>query len=34
MRGGLLVLLLVIPLLSGLAAAHEPDTFTVIVRED
>ena len=34
MRGGLLALLLVIPLLSGLAAAHEPDTFTVIVRED
>ena len=34
MRGGLLALLLVIPLMSGLAAAHEPDTFTVIVRED
>ena len=34
MRGGLLALLLLIPLLSGLAAAHEPDTFTVIVRED
>ena len=34
MRGGMLALLLVIPLLSGLAAAHEPDTFTVIVRED
>ena len=34
MRGGLLALLLVIPLLSGLAAAHDPDTFTVIVRED
>ena len=34
MRGGLLVLLLVIPLMSGLASAHEPDTFTVIVRED
>jgi len=34
MRGGLLALLLVIPLLSGLAVAHEPDTFTVIVRED
>ena len=34
MRGGLLALLLVIPLMSGLASAHEPDTFTVIVRED
>ena len=34
MRGGLLVLLVIIPLLSGLAVAHEPDTFTVIVRED
>ena len=34
MRGGLLALLLVIPLMSGLAVAHEPDTFTVIVRED
>ena len=34
MRGGLLALLLVIPLLSGLASAHEPERFTVIVRED
>ena len=34
MRSGILALLLVLPLLSGLAAAHEPDTFTVIVRED
>ena len=34
MRGALLTLLLVIPLLAGIAAAHEPDTFTVIVRED
>ena len=34
MRGVLLTLLLVIPLLAGIAAAHEPDTFTVIVRED
>ena len=34
MRGGLLALFLVIPLMSGLASAHEPDTFTVIVRED
>ena len=34
MRGGLLALLLVTPLLSGLAVAHDPDTFTVIVRED
>ena len=34
MRGGLLALLLLAPLISGFAAAHEPDTFTVIVRED
>ena len=34
MRGGLLALLLVIPLMSGLASAHEPERFTVIVRED
>jgi hypothetical protein len=34
MRGAAIALLLVIPLLSGLSAAHEPDTFTVVVRED
>ena len=25
---------LILPILSGVAVAHEPDTFTVIVRED
>ena len=34
MRGALLTFILVFPLLAGIAAAHEPDTFTVIVRED
>ena len=34
MRGALIALLLVIPLLSGLSVAHEPERFTVIVRED
>ena len=34
MRGVLFSLLLALPLLSGIGAAHEPDTFTVIVRED
>ena len=34
MRGWTLALLLVFPLISGVAFAHEPDTFTVIVRED
>ena len=34
MRGVLVALLLVIPLATGIASAHEPDTFTVIVRED
>ena len=34
MRGTLLALILVFPLLAGMAVAHEPDTFTVIVRED
>ncbi len=33
MRAAIIALLFV-PLLSGLSAAHEPDTFTVIVRED
>ena len=34
MRSVLLGLLLILPILSGVAVAHEPDTFTVIVRED
>ena len=34
MRGAVLTFILVFPLLAGIAAAHEPDTFTVIVRED
>ena len=34
MRGALLALILVFPLLAGSAAAHEPDTFAVIVFED
>ena len=34
MRGVLIALLLAIPLLSGLSVAHEPERFTVIVRED
>ncbi|MBJ84395.1 MAG: hypothetical protein CMB52_02610 [Euryarchaeota archaeon] len=34
MRSALLGLLLILPILSGVAVAHEPDTFTVIVRED
>ena len=34
MRSVLLGLLLILPILSGIAVAHEPDTFTVIVRED
>ena len=34
MRAAIIALLFVVPLLSGLGAAHEPDTFTVIVRED
>ena len=34
MRGVLLALLFAIPLLSGLSVAHEPERFTVIVRED
>tara|TARA_B110000014_G_C20006588_1_gene521716 strand:- start:155 stop:739 length:585 start_codon:yes stop_codon:yes gene_type:complete len=34
MRGVFVALLLVFPLMAGLASAHEPDTFTVIVRED
>ena len=29
-----MALLLVLPLATGVASAHEPDTFTVIVRED
>ncbi len=34
MRSVLFGLLLILPILSGVAVAHEPDTFTVIVRED
>jgi len=34
MRSVLFGLLLILPVLSGVAVAHEPDTFTVIVRED
>ena len=34
MRSVLLGVLLILPILSGVAVAHEPDTFTVIVRED
>ena len=34
MRGVFVALLLVLPLATGVASAHEPDTFTVIVRED
>ena len=34
MRSVLLGVLLILPLLSGVVVAHEPDTFTVIVRED
>lgn len=34
MRSVLLGLLLILPILSCVAVAHEPDTFTVIVRED
>ena len=33
MRGVLIALLLTIPLLSGLSVAHEPERFTVVVRE-
>ena len=34
MRSVLFGLLLILPILSGAVVAHEPDTFTVIVRED
>ena len=34
MRGVLIALLLTIPLLSGLSVAHEPERFSVVVRED
>ncbi len=34
MRALGVTLLLLLPLFAGLASAHEPDTFTVIVRED
>jgi hypothetical protein len=34
MRGWALALLLLFPFISGVAIAHEPDTFTVIVRDD
>ncbi|MEE2812541.1 MAG: hypothetical protein VX627_05905 [Candidatus Thermoplasmatota archaeon] len=34
MRAIGMVILFCLPLLAGIASAHEPDTFTVIVRED
>ena len=34
MRGTGMVLMLVLPLIAGFASAHEPNHFTVIMRED